>query len=124
LRFLVDESLAATVARLLVEAGHDALHLGDVGQLGASDEAVMRTAAKAGRVVISEDTDFGELLALGRHPGPSVVLLRRGPHRPQAQARLLLDGLPQLTDDLAEGAIVVISPGRIRIRRLPADPNA
>jgi predicted nuclease of predicted toxin-antitoxin system len=71
-RFLIDESLSTTVARLLSDAGHDAVHVGDLGLLGAADGTVMRAASAADRVLVSADTDFGELLALGSHPGPSV----------------------------------------------------
>lgn len=65
MKALVDESLSTTVARRLGEGGHDAIHLGDLGLLGAADDLVMAAAAQAGRVLISADTDFGELLAVG-----------------------------------------------------------
>lgn len=68
---------------------------------------------------MSADTDFGELLALGSHSGPSLILFRRAPHRPELQAGLLLGNLTEIADDLAEGAIVVLGHGRVRIRRLP-----
>jgi predicted nuclease of predicted toxin-antitoxin system len=119
LRLLIDESLAATVAQLLRDAGHDAVHLGDRGLLGARDEAVPKAAAKEGRVLVSADTDFGELFALGRHPGPSVLLLRRSSHVPAAQARLVLDALEQLETDLSAGAVATVSSGTVRVRRLP-----
>jgi predicted nuclease of predicted toxin-antitoxin system len=124
LRLLVDESLAASVAQLLRDAGHDALHLSDLGLLGAPDLAVMEAATNDHRVLISVDTDFGELLALGRHPGPSVVLLRRAPHRPAAQSQLVLAALPQLDTDLEAGAVATVSPGAIRVRRLPIEPGS
>jgi predicted nuclease of predicted toxin-antitoxin system len=73
-RFLVDESLSARVARLLADAGHDAVHVGDLDLLGAPDTDVMAAARASGRSVTAADTDFGELLAIGRHPGPSVIL--------------------------------------------------
>jgi hypothetical protein len=65
-KFLVDESLSSTLSWLLNEAGHDALHVGDLDLLGASDDAVMAAADTTGCVLVSADTDFGELLALGR----------------------------------------------------------
>lgn len=119
MRFLIDESLSEQVAQLLVGAGHDALHVGDLDLLGAADEVVMKAAANSTRVLVSADTDFGELLALNRHPGPSVVILRRLPHRPGRQAQLLLGALPELETSLDEGAVVSLNPGLARVRRLP-----
>ena len=70
-------------------------------------------------MLISADTDFGELLALGRHPGPSVLLLRRAPHRPDQQALLLLGSLRDVEESLAAGAVVILTGDRVRIRSLP-----
>lgn len=123
MKLLIDESLSAEVARRLSDAGHDVRHVSDEGLLGAPDTDVLRVAGGSGRVLISADTDFGELLALGRHPGPSVVLLRRAPHRPDAQAALLLANLPAIEDSLAGGVVAVISAELIRVRRLPIEPE-
>jgi predicted nuclease of predicted toxin-antitoxin system len=60
-RFLIDESMSARVAELLVVAGHDAVYVGDLGLLGAPDTHVMVAARQSGRSVVSADTDFGEL---------------------------------------------------------------
>jgi predicted nuclease of predicted toxin-antitoxin system len=118
-RFLVDESLSHRVAVDLANAGHDAVHVRDLHLLGATDAAVMKAAADANRVVVAADTDFGELLALGRHPGPSVVIFRRAPHRPEAQAELLLANLDAIEETLAEGAVVILSEQSVRFRLLP-----
>jgi predicted nuclease of predicted toxin-antitoxin system len=118
-KLLIDESLSSQVADQLAAAGHDAVHLEHLGLLGATDIDVMATARHAGRCLVSVDTDFGELLAIGRHSDPSVVLLRRAPHRPAEQAALILTAVQQLEADLLAGAIVVLTPGRARIRRLP-----
>lgn len=119
MRFLVDESLSARVATLLVQAGHDALHVGDLDLLGAVDKLVLAAAARDERILVSADTDFGELLALGRHPGPSIVIFRRAPHRPEQQAGLLLGCLNEVEDSLVTGAAVIVRPDRVRIRLLP-----
>lgn len=111
------------MARRLAAAGHDAIHVGDLGLLGALDEAVMGAAREADRVLVSADSNFGELLALGVCTGPSVVLLRRSAHAADDQVRLLLAGLDAVFEDLDRGAVVVLTPHRVRVRSLPIRPE-
>jgi predicted nuclease of predicted toxin-antitoxin system len=119
-RFLVDASLSPAVAVLLIEAGHDAVHVGDALGLKVPDLEVLEHAAADGRVIIAADTDFGELLARRGVNSPSLVLFRRRTgRRPANQASLLLEHLPDVRPQLEEGAVVVIEEGRIRVRQLP-----
>lgn len=120
MKLLLDNNLSPQLGALLAVQGHEAEHVRDHGMQTASDEAVMRLAAKRGLVLVSADTDFGRLLQLSQAPSPSVVLIRSaGRRRPPAQAKLLLDNLPAVEDDLARGALVVLEDTRVRIRDLP-----
>jgi len=74
LRFLIDANLSPVVAARLRDDGHDAVHVADVGLLTASDEAILSRAGDEERVVISADSDFGTLLAVGHLSKPSFVL--------------------------------------------------
>jgi predicted nuclease of predicted toxin-antitoxin system len=76
-KFLVDECLTQDVPEHLTAAGHDAVHVRDLSLLGATDVVIMTAAVEGQRVVVSVDTDFGELLAKSGDPLPSVILLRR-----------------------------------------------
>jgi len=69
--FLVDECLRPLVAAGVRNAGHDAIHVGDVGLLGATDEQVMSLEVEQSRILVSADTNFGELLARDRLSLPS-----------------------------------------------------
>ncbi len=95
-----------------------------MGLVTAADEAIMEYAAVNELVIVSADTDFGELLAVS--PGavrPSVVLLRSADHlTPDQQAALLAANLPAVADELKTGALVSIARGRLRIRSLPVRP--
>jgi predicted nuclease of predicted toxin-antitoxin system len=119
-RLLVDANLSVAVAERLREAGHDSVHVRDLGLQTANDETILRAAAEDDRVIISEDTDFGALLARSRATTPSYVLLRTGePLTPDQQATLLLSNLPRLESELQSGCIAVIGRGRVRVRPLP-----
>ena len=85
MRLLLDANLSPEVARRLNEAGHEAVHVAELGLLSAPDPEIMRAAAEDERVLLTADADFGALLALGSLAAPSVVLLRSADHmRPSA----------------------------------------
>ncbi len=122
MRFLVDESLSSRVAELLRHAGRDAVHIRDRGLLGALDVHVMAAARSEDRVLITVDSDFGGLLTFAHESTPSMILVRRAPHRPESQAELLLAALAEVEQHLGAGALIVISPGHARVRPLPVEP--
>ncbi|HSJ44203.1 MAG TPA: DUF5615 family PIN-like protein [Euzebyales bacterium] len=96
MRFLIDASLSFRVAEALQEADHDAVHVRDALTVDAPDTAIFHYAAGDDRVVVSADTDFGELLARLETARPSVVLLRRRTRRrPSDQSTLLLTHSPR-----------------------------
>ncbi|HWO16709.1 MAG TPA: DUF5615 family PIN-like protein [Solirubrobacterales bacterium] len=106
MKLLLDANLSPEVARLLREAGHDAIHVADIGLLTATDPEILQAAAKEERILLTADSDFGALLALGSLASPSVLLLRSADHlRPAGQAELIAINLPSISPELAKGAI-------------------
>jgi predicted nuclease of predicted toxin-antitoxin system len=119
-KLLVDANLSPKVASRLGEAGHDAVHVSDVGLLSASDPQILQAADDQDRVVLTADADFGALLALGSLATPSVMLLRSADHmRPVEQADLVIANLPVIAESLDKGAIVSFTRDRLRVRSLP-----
>jgi predicted nuclease of predicted toxin-antitoxin system len=119
-KFLIDNNLSPLLAEGLKAAGHDAVHLRDLGMQAAPDPAVLQRAQVDERVLVSADTDFGGLLSRSRATGPSVLLIRRlAGRRAAEQSAIILANLDQVADDLTAGAVVVIGDDWIRIRRLP-----
>ncbi len=74
IRFLADENVSRLVVERLRAAGWDVLSIG--GALGgASDGEVLETARREGRILITEDRDFGELVVRQRLGAAGVILL-------------------------------------------------
>jgi predicted nuclease of predicted toxin-antitoxin system len=119
MRFLVDNALSFHMAEQLHTAGHDAIHVRDVGLATAEDNVILAYAARDDRILVSADTDFGALLAFWPENKPSFILFRRTDRRPEAQAQLILANLPAIQLALEQGAVVVFDQTRIRIRTLP-----
>ena len=124
MKFLLDENLSERLAELLCDAGHDAVHVKALGLSTASDSTILARAAEEFRVLVSGDTDFGALVAMGHRRKPSIILYRRErPRRPEAQATLLLSYLDRVESALDGGAIVVVEETRLRVRDLPIVPE-
>ncbi len=120
MRILIDANLSPQVAQALRVAGYEAQHVGQLDMLTASDETILEWASDHGCALITADSDFGALLSIRRTSNPSVVHLRGvADQPPDLHAALLIENLPAIEDALTKGAIVSLSPTRIRIRDLP-----
>jgi predicted nuclease of predicted toxin-antitoxin system len=120
MRLLVDNALSPVLADLLRNAGHEAVHVRDVGLQHADDEAIFERAATQDFILVSADTDFAALLATRAASKPSLILFRGGgSRRPEVLGPLMLSNLTQLSDALATGCIVTFEPARLRVRSLP-----
>lgn len=120
MRLLVDENLSPRLIPLLVDQGHDAVHVSELGLASASDEDVFAAAVQSNRTILSADTDFGTLLASTKAKAPSVILLRRQSNRSVSEvAALIQANIDAIADPTEAGSVVVLEESRIRIRQLP-----
>lgn len=75
MRFLVDANLSPVVAAALRDAGHDSVHVIDLGLFTADDDRILDEAAHDDRVILTADADFGATLrrriklGAGKAPG-------------------------------------------------------
>jgi predicted nuclease of predicted toxin-antitoxin system len=122
-RFLIDNPLSPDVAAELGGLGHDAVHVRSFGWQRRSDEEIFDLAARERRVIVSADTDFGQILANRRARSPSVVLLRDGTERVPSKQPPPIDRWTTLHEGaLLAGAVLIVEHGRCRVRPLPIVP--
>jgi predicted nuclease of predicted toxin-antitoxin system len=128
-RLLIDANLLPKVATALRNAGLESVQVGDVGLLTAPDRAILDYAAANALVIVSADSDFGELLAAARGATrPSVVLLRSADRlMSDQQAALLAANLCRRSCELRERRQLASGrgrPGGRRDRHHRAGPDA
>ncbi len=120
MKFLIDENLSRRLLIALTDAGHDAIHVTELGLESAPDHHILQAATGQDRVIVSADTDFGTILAETRATAPSMILVRRiSSRRVEELSALILANLEDVTEPLQQGAVIVIEEARIRVRLLP-----
>ena len=119
IRILIDVNLPPAWVDVFHEHHIEAVHWSQVGDLRATDRAVLDWARSNGYVVFTHDLDFGTLLALTRASGPSVVQLRAHDVLPAAVVEIVVETLRTFKSDLQRGAIVTADESRGKVRILP-----
>jgi predicted nuclease of predicted toxin-antitoxin system len=116
MRFLADENVSRLVIERLRRGGFDVASVRDMTP-GAQDNDVLRAADIEDRILITEDHDFGELVIRQRLPVRGVILLALDRLSNAMEADVVADIVSVHADKLP-GNLVVIEPGRIRVRPL------
>ena len=76
MKLLIDMNLSPDWVAAFTAANIEALHWSSVGSSRAEDTEIMEYARANDLVVLTQDLDFGTILALTQAESPSVVQLR------------------------------------------------
>ena len=114
MRFLLDVCAASrSMHTLLTELGHDVLSAAD-RDTHSTDEALLALAYREGRVLITEDKDFGELVFVRRLEHPCII--RFVEMRVAEKVAAMRELIEQYSDAMEAGALFVVTRKRVRIR--------
>ena len=119
MKFLGDVGVSTSTLIALREAGYDSVHLREQNLHRLPDGAILEKAINEGRIVITFDLDFGDLLATSGERLPSVIIFRLHNQTPSNVTRRLFDLLSIETERLEAGALFLVEDARYRMRPLP-----
>ena len=119
MKFLADMNMSMSTVQYLRNSGHDAIHLREQGLERAPDTVVLQKAREEGRIILTFDLDFGDLMASSKEELPSVIIFRLHDETPRAVLPRLQEILLNCSEELEKGALILAGNSRNRIRRLP-----
>jgi predicted nuclease of predicted toxin-antitoxin system len=112
MRFLADESCDFAVVRALRSADHDVLAIAEVSPR-EEDQDVMERAVREGRLLITEDKDFGQLVYAKMEKTGGVIFIRF-PARVRRSLPATVVEVVRRRGQRLIGSFTVLQPGRVR----------
>ncbi len=119
MRFLADMGVSLRVVEWLRLRQDDVVHLREQDLQRLPDAAVFEKATVEGRIILTFDLDFGEIVASSPGATTSVVLFRLRNARTENVIGRLERVLSESSEALRRGAVVTVEDTRHRVRTLP-----
>ncbi len=117
-KFVIDEDLPRSLGPLLKKFGYEVHDIRDCGLRGSDDSEIFRFAVAQKAILITGDLGFGNILTypLKSHYG---IVIAHFPNEMSTQKmnRQLINGLQELSVKDLVGNLVIIEPGKIRVKK-------
>jgi predicted nuclease of predicted toxin-antitoxin system len=116
LRFLVDECVDRRLVDALAAAGHEL----KLAPTGLADQEIVALANADGRLVLTQDYDFGEMAVRHGYSPRAVVMVACQTLAPAQRYDYVAAKIAELAASL-DGRLTTIRPQRVRQRELRND---
>jgi predicted nuclease of predicted toxin-antitoxin system len=112
----LDENLGDIGRDVLAAAGHDVATVAMQGLSGSDDASLFQVCGAEGRVLITLDRDFGEILRFAPEDTAGIAILDcRGRLSPKAILARIKALVALLATESIDGRLWIVEPGRVRI---------
>ncbi len=119
MNFLGNMGISPVTIEYLRSPGHQAKRLHEEGLDQPPDSEILSKARTEDCILLTNDLDFGELAIASRSALPSIIIFRMRDMRPATVNRYLSRVLDGYATELQQGAVISVTEGQIRVRRLP-----
>jgi predicted nuclease of predicted toxin-antitoxin system len=120
LKFLLDADTPRSSIDVIRNMGFDVEDVRNIGMRSAKDREIIEYALNNKRIIVTRDTDFGEVLRYPEHPGAIILRLPYAFTAKEINRRLEEFFKSVREDDLRE-TITIVELSRYRRRSLKND---
>jgi predicted nuclease of predicted toxin-antitoxin system len=119
MKFLLDQDVYAITANFLTNAQYDVVLVAQLGLSRAQDVDILSMAQMQGRILITRDRDYGNLVFV-QALGAGVIYLRILPSTANAVHKELMRVIQKYSAEELESAFVVVEANGHRFRKIPS----
>jgi len=116
LRYLIDEDVPRSTARVLCDAGFDAVDVRDVGLRGKSDEEVFAFAQQENRLLITCDLGFSNILNFPPSENHGILVIRISDSEPINRFNQEVLRAVQEVGENLHHHLAIVEIGKVRLR--------
>ena len=116
MQFKLDENLPPSAVELLQGLGHDVMTVYDQGLQSCNDPQVLEACQTEGKVLLSLDLDFSNILVFPPERYAGLIVLRLHKPGPRSVLNLLRRVVPHLATVPVAGRLWIADEHRIRVR--------
>ena len=116
-KFLLDQDVYGMTAKFLAEQNFDIVSVSQLGLSRAPDTEVLSTAQTQGRILITRDRDYGNLVFV-QSLGAGVIYLRILPSTANAVHNELLRVIEKYSAEELSNSFVVVEANGHRFRKI------
>jgi len=117
--FLANMNISPITVEALRNHGWDIIRVSEVMDEKSKDIDVLVYAQKQNKVVITQDLDFSQILALRGYAKPSLINLRFENASPDFVTARIIDVVSSMEKELEEGVVVTVDETSARYKNLP-----
>lgn len=116
MKLVADENVDGPIVSALRRAGHEVDSVAE-SDPSVSDDFVLEIANRDAALLLTSDTDFGELVFRQGRASGGVILIRLAGLSVEAKSAAVVSAIAEHGDEMG-GRFSVISPASVRIRKL------
>ena len=121
MKLLADLHISPRTVAFLRTLSHDVLRVSEVMPETSTDEQIVSRAKNERRVVLTQDLDFTNIIALSGDATPSLITLRLSSSRIEYVNERLSLILPVVESIIETGLLVSVGDDSVRWRKLPIE---
>jgi len=115
MKFLANENIPFTVVKELRKLGYDIIRIDEIKK-GMKDEEVIEVSLKEGRIIITFNKDFGELIIKKKRKVKGIIFLRIAPESIDFIKEKVIAVIEKFTE--IEGKFLIVQKDKVRERLL------
>ena len=119
MKILIDMNLSPGWVGFMAANGIEAVHWSSIGSPDAPDTEIITYAKVHDFIVLTNDLDFGFILAITQGKKPSVIQTRTGALGHDRIGNTVISAVKQLAEEINQGALITIDPRKTRVSLLP-----